>query len=99
MPDPSNTLTILDITTVVVEVGVAGPQGTAGATGAAGPSGVTQNFSTPSSDWVFNHNLGYLPNITVIIGGAAGMAEVLSITTTSATIHFNSPQSGTAVAS
>ena len=84
---------------VVIEVGLSGPQGISGPTAFSGSTPYyTQTISVPSSDWVIPHALGYVPNITVLIGGQQVMAEVYS-TTSSSTIHFNTPQVGQVVAS
>lgn len=86
----------------MVEVGISGPQGVKGDPGVTMFSGstpsYTQEITTPSADWVITHNLGYIPNITVQVGGVVVLAEIYS-TSVSATIHFNTPQVGLVVAS
>jgi len=82
-------------TSELIALTAVGPQGAPG----FGSAAASQIFSSPASDWVFTHNLGYLPAITVLIGGTVVLAEVIALTSTTATIHFNTPQSGTAVAS
>lgn len=97
-----NTVTV-EAENIVIEAVSAGPQGPPGPAGIAGFSAgssfyFTQDY-TSSSDWVVNHGLGFRPNIAVLIAGSAVIAEVTHSSSSSATIHFSSPQSGTVVAS
>lgn len=66
---------------------------------ASGGGGVEYVQSTPSSAWVFNHNLGRRPIVSVFsMGGSEVLAEVLHISTNQAQILFDSPISGYAIA-
>lgn len=98
--NPTSEVTVLQSPTIsVVEVGVGGPQGPPGVSTFSGSTPYyTQTISVPSSDWVVPHALGYIPNITVLIGGTVVLAEVYS-TTVQTTVHFNTPQVGQVVAS
>jgi hypothetical protein len=54
--------------TVLVEIGVAGPQGAQGIPGEVLFSDLSyvHTQSVPSETWTINHNLGFIPNITVV---------------------------------
>lgn len=77
----------------VVETGIQGPQGIPG--DIAGAYEFTQ--STPSSEWIINHNKGYRP-ITEIFdaGGSEIDAEVLHVTINQTRVYFAAPQTGSA---
>lgn len=82
----------------IVEVLVEGPQGPSGSGGGVGAEAIMTQ-SSPSVDWVFNHNMGRYPDITVVIGGRtiSGL-EIYNVSVNQAIIHFSSPQAGIAQA-
>ena len=54
--------------------------------------------STPSTEWVVNHNLGVLPSVTVYSPGLVKItAEVAHTSTNQTRIRFNTAQTGLAV--
>lgn len=83
-----------------LRTGPQGPPGPAGVNGFGSGSAFyfTQDYNS-SSDWVVNHGLGFRPNIAVLVAGSTVTADITHTSAVSATIHFNSPQSGTVVAS
>lgn len=74
---------------------VIGPPGQGGADGPP----VVHTQSTPSSGWIFNHNRGWRPQITVLSpGGIEVEAEIQHISDNQARIYFSDAQTGTAIA-
>jgi hypothetical protein len=57
--------------TVLVEIGIAGPQGAQGVPGEVLFSDISylHNQTVPSSTWTITHNLRFMPNITVVDSG------------------------------
>ena len=65
--------------------------------GAAGPP-YQHIQSTPSAEWIVNHNLGWMPQITVLnAGGVEVEAQVLHSTINQARIFFRQPNAGSAL--
>lgn len=96
------------ITQIIVEAGEpevvlieSGPPGPIGPVGPQGPDGVTSWYSyvqtAPSSDWIVDHNLGKLVNVSVVIGGSVVDADIIHNSLNQTTIHFSSPQTGEVV--
>jgi hypothetical protein len=65
---PQYSVEIVQDETVLVEIGIAGPQGAKGAPGDVQFSDLSyvHNQSVPSDTWTIEHNLGFIPNITVV---------------------------------
>jgi hypothetical protein len=51
---------------------------------------------SPSTMWIIQHNLGYDPNVTVIINNEEADADVSYPSTSVTVIRFDQPQKGTA---
>lgn len=75
-----------------------------GLTGPAGPAGPGSEIfqftpSSPSHEWVLNHNFGRWPMVTVLSpGGFEVEAEVAHVSLNQSRVYFISPQLGTAIA-
>ena len=85
--------------TVVVELGYSGPQGPKGDPGDAGNPTLSyvHTQASASNTWTINHNLSFIPNITVVDSAGTvveGTYDYTSNTTVVAT--FSSPFSGKA---
>ena len=84
---------------VSVSVVLAGPQGPPGAPGAPGPSSVSMNFeqTSPSDEWIINHNFGFFPNVILFtVGGIEMLGQVVNITDNQVRVYFTSAVAGTA---
>lgn len=82
--------------------GPPGPIGDPGPPGPVGPPGPTggnymHTQSVPASEWVINHNLGFIPNITVLDTlGRIVIGEVTHPTVAQAVLTFSAAFSGKA---
>lgn len=70
--------------------------------GVQGPSGIGPRFvhtqSSASATWTVNHNLGFLPQVTVLSpGGIEVEATVTHVSANQAVITFNTAQAGQAI--
>lgn len=71
VPDINQVILVPPLPPSVVEIGImgppgpAGPQGPPGAAGSA-PQSYDHDQQVPLSTWTINHNLGFVPNVTVI---------------------------------
>ncbi len=76
-----------------VKIISAGPQGPPGP---PGPSGAHHEHlqSSPSSEWIVNHNLGYYPVAIVIIDDRSTGDTVRHTSINSFSVDFASPQTG-----
>ncbi len=75
--------------------------GLMGPPGPPGPGSETFQFSpsTPTAEWVINHNFGRWPAVTVLNpGGFEVEAEVAHVSLNQSRVYFISPQLGTAIA-
>ncbi|MBJ7446861.1 MAG: hypothetical protein JHC81_04940 [Brevundimonas sp.] len=73
---------------------VVGPQG---GRGPAGGEAFEHIQSSPSAEWIVNHNLGFRPSVTVLSpGGVEVGANPVHQSTNQLRIYFAAPQSGTA---
>jgi hypothetical protein len=71
-----------DIT--VIEVSRPGPRGPKGADGSGSGSAFVEHAQpTPSNTWVFNHNMGFRPSITVFSVGGLDITSAVQIVHTS----------------
>lgn len=88
-----------DLADVIRLRGEKGEQGETGPTGAPGANFLhTQSIAADA--WVVNHNLGYVPNVTVLsVGGRKMEAEVLNNSVNQLTVYFDSPLTGQVVCS
>lgn len=86
-------------TPVTVEVGQSGPQGPPGPAGTTGSFEYTQ--STPLATWTIPipGTFSRRPNITLYLSSGESVIADVSSTTTTATVTFASPVSGSAVLS
>lgn len=69
--------------------------------GPRGPAGVAQGVehvqSTPSAEWIVNHNFGFEPVVTVLSsGGIEVAANVVHMSKNQVRIYFATPQTGRA---
>ena len=92
------TVEVLD-DNIVVELGYSGPQGPKGDTGDAGSATLSyvHTQASASSSWTINHNLSFVPNITIVDSAGTvveGQYDYPSNTTIVAS--FSSPFSGKA---
>jgi len=80
----------------VILAGPPGPPGPPGSNGAAISYVHTQ--VSPSSSWVINHNLGFLPNVTVeeAATGYGIMGAEIHHSINQVELQFNTPRAGTA---
>lgn len=61
------------------------------------PETITFFQTTPSAVWTITHDLGHLPDVTVIVGGEAVLADVSYPDIQTVVITFALPQTGEAV--
>lgn len=79
--------------------GAVGPTGPVGATGPTGPPATRSTYTqtTPSTEWVINHNLGGQPIVTVVdFAGTQVIGDVKYTSPMQIVIEFTAPLSGTA---
>ena len=93
-------VTAVDPTPEIIEVTVGdlvGPEGPEGPPGAVGSSYEYTQVATASS-WVIDHNMGFLPNVTVEEVGTGIMLMCAEIhhTSNQVELQFNTPRAGTA---
>lgn len=82
-------------TIVVIET--PGPQGPPGPTG-GGSFYYLHTQGTPSTSWTVNHNLGAVPNVSVLVGGVTVSGVRIDHASNNQTvITLNIPSSGKAV--
>lgn len=85
-----------------ISVRMPGPQGPPGPTGPSGPIGpvgtrLTYTQTSPSTEWVINHNLTGQPIVTVVdFAGTQVIGDVIYVSPTQMVIQFTAPLSGTA---
>lgn len=91
-----NVNTTNEVTNIVIgETGPQGPKGDAGLGG--GDLGYVHTQSTASSTWTINHNLQFIPNITVIdSGGSVVEGSYNYPNATTVVLNFSGPFSGKA---
>ncbi len=102
-PDPSPRITVVEGAKVVVRperqivrvATAAGPQGPAGPPGDSAP--VTHVQSAPAAAWIISHNLGRIPQVTVLNdAGELVLADVAHSSLTSLTVIHAAPRTGAA---
>jgi len=90
----------IDVVEAGQAVGVivqAGPVGPPGPGGSGDGSDLTFTQSTPSDDWVINHNFGFYPNVDLYtVGGISMLGQVLNTSTNQTHVLFSTPVAGTA---
>lgn len=69
--------------------------------GPVGPPGRGAGYdyvqSSPSDNWVINHNLGYKPTVQVFtVGGLEIIGEIQHVSNNQVTVTFNTPLAGSA---
>lgn len=78
-----------------------GPQGPPGPTGPVGPAGpifyYRHDQSSAASTWIVNHNLGAVPNTTVLLSGEVVYPDVTHGSLNQTSITFFTPVSGVAI--
>ncbi len=80
---------------VPIQLNNKGPRGEPGDASVLEPLEFTQG--SPSSNWVINHNLGRIPEVTVVSpGGVEVEAGVVHTSNNQAVVQFASPYSGRA---
>lgn len=100
--DNSNVILNVTETPVVVELGTSGPQGPQGNPGAPGEVlysdlSYVHNQGTASSTWTINHNLQFIPNITVVDSAGTVVEGTYDYpNNTTVVLSFSSPFSGKA---
>lgn len=63
----------------------------------AGFQPITFNQPTPLSTWVINHNLGYMPQVTVFsLGGVEVEASIAHLSVNQVQVQFSQPFAGSA---
>lgn len=92
--------------TPILSVAAPGPQGAPGPPGADGQPGTPGgsqfllNQTAPSATWLVQHNLGYLPHITIIdASGEVVLTDIHHTDVNQAVLTFASPTTGKAVCS
>lgn len=68
-----------------------------GARGLPGPAGVSflHTQSSPSAEWIVNHNLGFRPSATVLSpGGLEVVAAIVHVSALQLRVTFALPQTG-----
>ena len=90
---------VSDIYVTAAEAGPPGPPGPQGPKGdLAGRFLHTQ--SQDSDTWTVNHNLGYLPNVSVLsLGGLTLWAEIIHTSQNQLLVYFDEPTAGQVVCS
>ena len=74
-----------------------GPQGPQGTPGAAG--GTYSKSFVAASTVIVDHNLGYFPSVTILIGGEERDADVTHSSVNQYTVAFGHPLTGEVVSS
>lgn len=65
--------------------------------GTPGANGFTHSQSSPATEWIVNHNLGFKPVVEVIdTGGIPGLADIVHISINQLRIYFAAPLAGEA---
>lgn len=76
----------------VVELGVQGLPGTGG-----GNAVYVHHQTTPTTQWIINHNLGYYPHVSVLSVGLVEItADVQHVSVNQTQIQFSIPTAGLA---
>lgn len=71
-----------------------------GPAGAAGGSQYVLNQTSAASQWNVDHNLGYIPHITIVMDdGTIVVADIDHLNTNQAIIVFPTPYTGKAICS
>ena len=79
-----------------IHVGLDGGSGPPGQVGPPGGGGFDFTQSSPATEWVVNHNLGFRPSCAVRSpGGVEMIAEVAHLSNLQLRIRFATPQVGT----
>lgn len=87
----------LDNTVSVILAGPPGPQGPQGIPGASGGAALNFEQSTPSDEWIINHNFGFYPNVMLYtVGGVEMLGQVVNTTINQVRVYFVSPIAGSA---
>jgi hypothetical protein len=85
----------------LIEKGEKGDKGEKGEKGDAGDGTLVQHVhtqTTPSTEWIVNHNKGIKPIVEVrTIGGTLVDADILHVTLNQFRVFFSSPIAGEAV--
>lgn len=75
-------------------------KGSNGTPGTPGGSQYVHNQTSPASTWNVQHNLGYIPHITIVMDdGTVVVADIDNLSDNQAIIQFPSPYTGKAVCS
>ena len=75
-------------------------KGQDGQPGTPGGSQYVHNQTSATSQWNINHNLGYIPHITIVMDdGTVVVADIDNLNDDQAIIMFPSPYTGKAVCS
>jgi|SRR5271165_1748867 len=92
----TNSIIINVAASPAVEIVTQGLQGTPGIPGPPGASYLfTQN--SPVTLWTVNHNLGFVPSVTLYTTGGQEMdAEIVHVSNNQCLVYFISAQAGTA---
>jgi hypothetical protein len=96
-----NEIRVVEVLSNVAQVVEVVDQGPQGPVGPAGPPGSVLEFrftqAAPASSWTVNHNLGFLPTVTVYsVGGVEVEALVTHTSVNQSVISFSSPAAGSA---
>lgn len=79
----------------VIQVAATGRPGPSGADGASIAHNHVQ--SSPSDTWLINHNLNFLPSVSLrSAGGVEMVADIVHVSVNQTVIHFVVPVAGTA---
>lgn len=77
--------------------GAQGPQGPQGVPGLSGDAGYTHQQATPATEWVINHGLTKIPDVTILdSAGSVVEGDVTYPSLNSAVVTFSYPFAGTA---
>ncbi|GAA2322316.1 hypothetical protein GCM10010149_89350 [Nonomuraea roseoviolacea subsp. roseoviolacea] len=76
--------------------GLRGEPGPRGDPGPAGPAGqaIEVAQTAPSASWLITHNLGYFPQVSVVVSGSVVFADVTHLDTDRLAVVFPQPTSG-----
>ena len=66
MPEAKIHVVEVDSAEIVIEIGTSGPQGPAGQEGPGSILSYVHEQLSASTTWNINHNLSFIPNITVV---------------------------------
>lgn len=81
---------------IIRQAGPVGPPGLPGS-GSGDGSDLTFTQSTPSDEWIINHNFGFYPNVDVYTtGGVSMIGQILNTSINQTRVLFSTPVAGTA---